>query len=151
MEKQGQILTINPMGVFVDDKPVTQYNGRDIRAMDKFNMGLVGGILEIQVMQSDLEGKYAMVGNPKPDFDGRYTWLRAKKDDGVWSDWLFRSDYGPLRYGTSLLKQNILADTFILASSKRRDFYNALRADIEFKRQKLLGMKNAADVNNPVK
>ncbi|MBO7508912.1 MAG: hypothetical protein J6T57_01375, partial [Alphaproteobacteria bacterium] len=95
METKGQILTINPNGVFIDNVPTTQYNGYDIRGVEKYARGLVGGILEIQVMQSNLEGNLVgLPGNPIPNAYGRYTWMCAKTDDNIWSDWLFRANYG---------------------------------------------------------
>ena len=137
--QNGQILTVNPMGVFIDETPTLKYNGEYLAGLGHFDMGLVDGILEIQVMQSDVSGRYGMPGNPPPSATGIYSWMRAKTDDGVWSDWLYRSGAAGLNEGASLISRTALVDTFILASKKRRDFHAFMFANLVNKTQKLLG------------
>ncbi|MBO4746428.1 MAG: hypothetical protein J5613_05170 [Alphaproteobacteria bacterium] len=144
--QNGQILTVNPMGVFIDETPTLKYNGVYLAGLGHFNMGLVDGILEIQVMQSDVSGRYGMPGNPTPSATGIYTWLRAKTDNGVWSDWLYRSGAAGLNEGATLTSRSALVDTFVLASKKRRDFHAMMFANLVSKNQQLLG-KTALNTN----
>jgi len=138
--KKGQILTINPMGVFVDDVRVTHYNGKEIENIKHFSRCLNGDIIEVQLMQSDTFGKYGCSGNPKPARDGRYVWMRARSEDNIWSDWLFRADYSGLRNGVDFLPRWVIIDASVMTSRHRKDFYHAILADITNKKMRLLDM-----------
>ena len=135
---QGQILTINPMGVFVNDVPVTHYNGEKIENIDHFSHCLTDDIMEIQLMQSDTFGKYSLAGNPKPDVYGRYVWMRAKSEDNIWSDWLFRASYSGLENGINFLRRWVITDASIMKSRRRSDFRTAIMGSITDKKIKLL-------------
>ena len=71
--QNGQILTVNPMGVFIDETPTLKYNGEYLAGLGHFDMGLVDGILEIQVMQSDVSGRYGNAVFPL-SASGKQTW-----------------------------------------------------------------------------
>ncbi len=147
IEQNGQILTVNPMGVFIGETPTKTYNGYYLAGQANFEMGLVDGILEIQVMQSDVDGTYGMPGHPTPCATGLHTWMRAKTDNGVWSDWLYRSGAAGLHDGALVTSRTALVDTFILGSKKRRDFRAMMFASLINKEQQLLG-KTALNKNS---
>ena len=136
--EKPQILTINPMGVFVDDVPVTHYNGAQIENIDHYSRCLTDTIIEVQLMQSDAFGRYGIAGNPKPDVYGRYLWMRAKTEDNIWSDWLFRANYSSLQKGIQFLPRWVIADASIMTSRRRSDFHNAIMSNINNKKVKLL-------------
>ena len=136
--KKGQILTINPMGVFVDDVPVTRYNGEKIENIDHFSRCLIDDIIEVQLMQSDTFGKYGIAGNPKPTFDGRYVWMRARSEDNILSDWLFRANYSSLEKGVSFLPRWVITDASVMTSRRRPDFRTAIMGSIANNKIRLL-------------
>ena len=136
--EKGQILTINPMGVFVDDVPVTRYNGEKIENIDHFSRCFTDDIIEVQLMQSDTFGKYGNAGNPKPAIDGRYVWMRARSEDNIWSDWLFRANYSSLEKGVSFLPRWVITDASVMTSRHRPDFRTAIMGSIVNNKIRLL-------------
>ena len=149
--QMGQVLTVTPMGVFIDGVPTKTYNGLPLRGLDKFNFGLIDDIIEIQVMQSDTDGKYGMAGTPTPDINGRYTWMRVKTDKGIWSDWLYRAGTNGLQDGALLTSVTALVDTFILASKKRRDFRALVTLNLTRKMQLMLDRPVATRISHKEK
>lgn len=102
-------VTLTEDGCFVGGEPTTQYNGEDIyrpylcvayfkEARDIIRKEYGYELLELHCLQSSTEGKYAKTGNPIPDKDGTYAWLRAvyknKEDKVVSSLWAFNAAYG---------------------------------------------------------
>ena len=96
-------------GCFVGGEPTTQYNGEDIyrphlcvayfkEARDIIREEYGYELLELHCLQSSTEGEFAETGNPVPDKDGTYAWVRAvykNKEDKVLSSlWAFAYDYG---------------------------------------------------------
>lgn len=102
-------VTLTEDGCFVGGEPATQYNGEDIyrpylcvayfkEARDIIREEYGYELLELHCLQSSTEGEYAKTGNPVPDKDGTYAWVRAvykNKEDKVLSSlWAFRFDSG---------------------------------------------------------
>lgn len=102
-------VTLTEDGCFVGGEPTTQYNGKDIyrpylcvayfkEARDIIREEYGYELLELHCLQSSTEGEYAKTGNPVPDKDGTYAWVRAvyknKEDKVVSSLWAFRHDSG---------------------------------------------------------
>lgn len=155
---QGQILNVNSKGLFVDGKPTTTYNGAAIASTEKFSKLLGTDFVEVEIMQSDLSGQYSESGQPTPDDMGLYTWLRAKTKDGLWSDWLRLGDYTgypvvakePFQSNQEQvrqrLKRDILADAFVLQSTKRPDFRKAVLANVVQKKEKIAQFKQGQKV-----
>lgn len=101
--------TIDADNVYVGGKPATQYNGEDIyrpyicvayfkEARDIIREEQNVELLEIHALQSSTDGSYAEVGNPVPDSNGIYEWVRIKFKDAngniLSSRWVFYYDYG---------------------------------------------------------
>ena len=99
-------VTLTEDGCFVGGEPVTQYNGKDIyrpyfcvayfkEARDIVREEYGYELLELHCLQSSTEGEWAKTGNPVPDKDGIYSWVRAvykNKEDKVASSlWVFRN------------------------------------------------------------
>ena len=102
-------VTLTEDGCFVGGEPATQYNGEDIyrpylcvayfkEARDIIREEYGYELLELHCLQSSTDGEYAKTGNPIPDKDGTYSWVRAvykNKEDKVLSSlWAFDSDNG---------------------------------------------------------
>lgn len=102
-------VTLTEDGCFVGGEPTTQYNGEDIyrpylcvayfkEARDIIREEYGYELLELHCLQSSTEGEYAKTGNPVPDKDGTYSWVRAvykNKEDKVLSSlWAFLYDFG---------------------------------------------------------
>lgn len=102
-------VTLTEDGCFVGGEPTTQYNGEDIyrpylcvayfkEARDIIREEYGYELLELHCLQSSTEGEYAKIGNPVPDKDGTYSWVRAvyknKEDKVVSSLWAFNHDFG---------------------------------------------------------
>lgn len=100
-------VTLTEDGCFVGGEPTTQYNGEDIyrpylcvayfkEARDIIREEYGYELLELHCLQSSTEGEYAKTGNPIPDKDGTYSWVRAvyknKEDKVVSSLWAFGID-----------------------------------------------------------
>ena len=136
---QGQILTINPMGVFVNDVPVTHYNGEKIENINNLSRCFTGNIIEFEVMQSDTDGNcVGSIGKPMPAIDGRYLWMRGKSDENIWSDWLFRADYSSVKNGVCLLPRWVIKDAMIMTSKKRPEFSKIMLNNIARHKEMLL-------------
>jgi len=98
--RNTKYITINKDGIFVGGKPATKYRGKEI-----FNIRYVKrqfsdiqkeypGVMELHVLSSETSGKYAEPGSPSP-IHGRYSWYRAKFNDGKTGAWVCSSvDYG---------------------------------------------------------
>lgn len=102
-------VTLTEDGCFVGGEPTTQYNGEDIyrpylcvayfkEARDIIREEYGYELLELHCLQSSTKGEWAKTGNPVPDKDGTYTWLRAvytdKEGNKVASRWVFYRDFG---------------------------------------------------------
>lgn len=102
-------VTLTEDGCFVGGEPTTQYNGEDIyrpylcvayfkEARDIIREEYGYELLELHCLQSSTEGEYAKTGNPVPDKDGTYAWVRAvykdKNGDKLSSLWAFNIDRG---------------------------------------------------------
>ena len=102
-------VTLTEDGCFVGGEPATQYNGEDIyrpylcvayfkEVRDIIREEYGYELLELHCLQSSTEGEYAKTGNPVPDKDGTYSWVRAvykNKEDKVLSSlWAFNYDFG---------------------------------------------------------
>lgn len=102
-------VTLTEDGCFVGGKPTTQYNGEDIyrpylcvayfkEARDIIREEYGYELLEMHCLQSSTQGGWAKTGNPVPDKNGTYTWVRAvyKKKNGktAASLWVFDDDFG---------------------------------------------------------
>ena len=102
-------VTLTEDGCFVGGEPATQYNGEDIyrpylcvayfkEARDIIREEYGYELLELHCLQSSTEGEYAKTGNPVPDKDGTYSWVRAvyknKEGNKLSSLWAFSADYG---------------------------------------------------------
>lgn len=85
-------VTLTEDGCFVGGEPTTQYNGEDIyrpylcvayfkEARDIIREEYGYELLELQCLQSSTEGEWAKTGNPTPDKDGIYAWVRAVYKD----------------------------------------------------------------------
>lgn len=85
-------VTLTEDGCFVGGKPATQYNGEDIyrpylcvayfkEACDIVREEYGYELLELQCLQSSTEGEWAKAGNPVPDKDGIYAWVKAVYKD----------------------------------------------------------------------
>lgn len=109
-------VTLTEDGCFVGGEPTTQYNGADIyrpylcvayfkEARDIICEEYGYELLELHCLQSSTEGEYAKTGNPVPDKDGTYSWVRAvykNKEDKVLSSlWAFYNDYGSASFCAS--------------------------------------------------
>lgn len=109
-------VTLTEDGCFVGGEPATQYNGEDIyrpyrcvayfkEARDIIREEYGYELLELHCLQSSTEGEYAKTGNPVPDKDGTYSWVRAvykNKEDKVLSSlWAFGYDFGSASYCAS--------------------------------------------------
>ena len=145
-QTHSQILTVNPSGLFIDGKPTKTYNGELIEKVADFAKVLGKDFIEVQIMQSDTPANYAESGTPEPDDLGLYTWVRVKVQggkDGIWSDWLRNTEYTgyptvaqePFQstqdQARKRLQGNILTDTFVLHSTKRKELRNALQKNLE--------------------
>lgn len=104
-----EYITITADDVYVGGEPATQYNGEDIyrpylcvayfkEARDIIREEYGYELLELHCLQSSTKGEWAKTGNPVPDKDGTYTWLRAvytdKEGNKVASRWVFYRDFG---------------------------------------------------------
>lgn len=102
-------VTLTEDGCFVGGEPTTQYNGEDIyrpylcvayfkEARDIIREEYGYELLELHCLQSSTDGEYAKTGNPTPDKNGTYAWVRAvykNKEDKVLSSlWAFNDAYG---------------------------------------------------------
>lgn len=129
-------VTLTEDGCFVGGEPTTQYNSKDIyrpymcvayfkEARDIIREEYGYELLELHCLQSSTEGEYAKTGNPVPDKDGTYAWVRAvyknKEDKVVSSLWAFSYDHGSAFLCASYC-------TFICGS--RVQGYVALRAGL---------------------
>ncbi len=149
---QGQILSVNAKGLFIDGKPTTTYNGATIEKAGDFAKVLGTYFAEVEIMQSDLSAECGESGKPAPDDAGLYTWVRAKVKGGFWSDWLRLVEYTgypivakePLQSNQEQvrrrLKRNILADAFVLTSTKRPQLKDALLNNLEKKAKKIANL-----------
>ena len=114
-------VTLTEDGCFVGGEPATQYNGEDIyrpylcvayfkEARDIIREEYGYELLELHCLQSSTEGEYAKTGNPVPDKDGTYAWVRAvykNKEDKVLSSlWAFYNDFGSASYCASNCSHN---------------------------------------------
>lgn len=136
----GEILTVTPTGVFVNGVPVTNYNGEKIENINNLSRCFTENIIELEVMQSDTDGKYiGLTGNPMPASDGRYVWLRGKSDENIWSDWLFRANYSSVKNGVCLLPRWVIKDATIMTSKKRPEFSKIMMNNIAKNKEILLG------------
>jgi hypothetical protein len=103
-----EYITITADDVYVGGESATQYNGQDIynryfcpayfkEARDIIRKENGCELLEIHCLQSSTNGEYAESGNPIPDKDGKFCWVRIKfKDkDGTpaASLWVFYYSY----------------------------------------------------------
>lgn len=104
-----EYVTITAEGVYVGGEPANKYNGQDIyrpyicvaqfkEARDIIREEYGYELLALHCLQSSTEGEYAETGNPVPDKEGTYSWVRAfykdKKGNPVASLWAFYSDGG---------------------------------------------------------
>ena len=102
-------VTLTEDGCFVGGESTTQYNGEDIyrpymcvayfkEARDIIRKEYGYELLELHCLQSSTEGEYAKTGNPIPDKDGTYAWVRAvykNKENKVLSSlWAFNYGIG---------------------------------------------------------
>ncbi|MBR4420194.1 MAG: hypothetical protein IKT32_04875, partial [Clostridia bacterium] len=102
-------VTLTDDGCFVGGEPATKYNGEDIyrpylcvayfkEAKDIVRKEYGYELLELRCLQSSTEGEWVKTGNPVPDKDGTYVWVRAvykdKENQVVSSLWVFSNDYG---------------------------------------------------------
>ena len=114
-------VTLTEDGCFVGGEPATQYNGEDIyrpylcvayfkEVRDIIREEYGYELLELHCLQSSNEGEYAKTGNPVPDKDGTYAWVRAvykNKEDKVLSSlWAFYNDFGSASYCASNCSHN---------------------------------------------
>lgn len=85
-------VTLTEDGCFVGGEPTTQYNGENIyrpylcvayfkEARDIIREEYGYELLELQCLQSSTEGEWAKAGNPVPDTNGIYSWVRAVYKD----------------------------------------------------------------------
>ena len=143
-KEAGQILTVTPRGLFIDGKPTKTYNGANIKKADDFAKLLGKDFDTVQIMQSETEGKYMMPGNPTPDADGLYTWVRARPaKKGTFSDWMMLADYEGFPRVTSdmfqstvkdvirRIQEGIVSEAMVLQSKKRPEFRQAIFDDIK--------------------
>ena len=104
-----EYVTLTEDGCFVGGEPATKYNGEDIyrpymcvayfkEARDIIREEYGYELLELHCLQSSTNGEWTKTGNPVPDKDGIYAWVRAvykdKEDKVVSSLWVFNDDYG---------------------------------------------------------
>ena len=104
-----EYVTLTEDGCFVGGKPTTKYHDEDIyrpylcvayfkEARDIIRKEYGYELLELHCLQSSTEGEYAKTGNPIPDKDGTYAWVRAvykdKEGKVVSSLWAFNSASG---------------------------------------------------------
>ena len=129
--KQGHILQITADGLFVAEKPAVTYNNEKILMPTIDALGT--DFQEIQVMQSATKGIYAMSGNPTPS-KGSYMWLRAKSTNGIWSDWLCRTECVGLMSRTELAAC-IARAAAVLQDDLKPDFREAVLKNISKKNQ----------------
>lgn len=102
-------VTLTEDSCFVGGEPTTQYNGEDIyrpylcvayfkEARDIIREKYGFELLELHCLQSSTEGERAKTGDPVPDKNGTYAWVRAvyknKEDKTVASRWVFDYDFG---------------------------------------------------------
>lgn len=130
--KQGHILQITADGLFVAGKPAVTYNNEKILMPTVDALGT--DFQEIQVMQSVTKGAYTQSGKPTPG-KGSYLWLRAKSTNGIWSDWLCRSEYVRFMGCTRLAAAEIAKAASVLQNKKRTDFREAVLKNISKKNQ----------------
>ncbi len=103
-----EYVTIKEDDVYVGSEPATQYNGEDIyrpylcvayfkEARDVIREEYGYKFLELHCLQSSTKGEYAKTGNPIPDKNGAYVWIRAlyknKEGKAVSSLWAFVNSY----------------------------------------------------------
>ena len=94
-----EYITINKDGIFVGGKPAIKYRGKeifDIRYVKRRFSDIqkeYPGVMELHVLSSETRGKYAEPGSPSP-IHGRYSWYRAKFNDGKTWAWVYSGDYG---------------------------------------------------------
>ena len=104
-----EYVTLNENGCFVGGEPVTKYHDKDIyrpymcvayfkEARDIIHEEYGYELLELHCLQSSTEGEQAKTGNPIPDKNGTYIWVRAvyknKENATVESLWAFNYDFG---------------------------------------------------------
>lgn len=130
--KQGHILQIKDGKIFVAEKPAVTYNNEKILMPTVDALGT--DFQEIQVMQSVTKGAYTQSGKPTPG-KGSYLWLRAKSTNGIWSDWLCRSEYVRFMGCTRLAAAEIAKAASVLQNKKRTDFREAVLKNISKKNQ----------------
>lgn len=102
-------VTLTEDGCFVGGESTTQYNGEDIykpylcvayfkEARDIIHEEYGYELLELHCLQSSTKGEWTETGNPTPDKDGTYAWVRAvyknKENKVVSSLWAFHLDRG---------------------------------------------------------
>lgn len=131
-----EYVTINEDDVYVGGKVARQYNGEDIyrpylcvayfkEARDIIRKEYGYELLALHCLQSSTEGEWAKTGNPTPDKDGIYSWVRAvyKNKEGfvVSSLWAFGYDRGSAAY---------CASNCTYRCGYRVQLYEALRAGL---------------------
>ncbi len=104
-----EYVTIKEDDVYVGSEPATQYNGKDIyrpylciayfkEARDTIREEYGYELLELHCLQSSTKGEWSKAGNPTPDKEGTYSWVRAvykdKKGKTAVSRWVFYDAYG---------------------------------------------------------
>lgn len=145
--EQGHILQIKDGNILVAEKPAVFYHGEKILTPDV--SALSKDFAEIQTMQSNTKGLYAEFGHPMPAIRGSYLWLRVKGTNGVWSDWMCRTEYLGFMSCTRLAAIEAAKTACVLQSKKRPEVRNALLNNIKKKSQ--LGNIIASLQNNKVK
>lgn len=87
-------ITVNAKGIFVDDKPATEYRGERIDNIDyiKRSFSLMQrqnpSIEEFHVMSSVTPGEHSMFGIPSPKH-GQNAWCRIVYRTGKVGGWMF--------------------------------------------------------------
>ena len=118
-----EYVTIKEDDVYVGSEPATKYNGEDIyrpyvcvayfkEARDVIREKYGYELLELHCLQSSTKGEWAKTGNPIPDKNGTYAWVRAlyKNKEGkvVSSLWAFHnSDSNCASYCTNYCASNV--------------------------------------------
>lgn len=117
----AEYVTIKEDDVYVGSEPATQYNGENIyrpylcvayfkEARDIIREEYGYELLELHCLQSSTEGEWAKAGNPTPDKNGTYSWLRAvykdKKGKTAVSRWVFSPDHGSASFCASRCARN---------------------------------------------
>ncbi|MBQ7056240.1 MAG: hypothetical protein IJN91_04915 [Alphaproteobacteria bacterium] len=128
MINDGHIVQIKKDGIFVAGKPANVYHNMPI--INPTTDLLRNDFSEIQTMQSNTQGCYAMTGNPTPAFRGTFLWIRAKSTTGIWSDWFFRCEYDKFECATKLAAMESVKTASILNSKQRPEFRTAVMKNI---------------------